>query len=73
MVLSKLSVPGRPTYLNMKDKGLLRLQLARVGLFGHFSLGCFRRERQGIVKALASSSAAASCKNFDIFLYLCYY
>ena len=40
--------------------------------FQFFYLGCFRRKRQGIVIALASSSveagsAAVACENFDIF------
>ena len=35
MVLGKLPVPGRPTYL---DKGLLRLQLVRVGVVWTFLL-----------------------------------
>ena len=33
MVLGKLPVPGRPTYL---DKSRARAYWVRVGLFGHF-------------------------------------
>ena len=39
MVMGKLPVPGRPTYLDKsRGKGLLRLQYVRLGLFGHFFL-----------------------------------
>ena len=39
MVLDKLLVPGRPTNLyNGRGKGLLRLQLVRMGVVWTFSL-----------------------------------
>ena len=38
MVLGKPPGPGRPTIWITVGKGILRLQLVRVGLFGHFTL-----------------------------------